>query len=70
MTSYLAGSFGAVPKVSEGQVGRRLLRADESARTEAGRRAAPAGSARSTYSPMKKGLAAEMLSGDLSHRTL
>ena len=35
MTSYLAGSFGAVPKVSEGQVGRRLLRADELARTEA-----------------------------------
>ncbi|WP_369036538.1 AAA family ATPase [Streptomyces adonidis] len=34
MTSYLAGSFGAVPKVSEGQIGRRLLRADESARTE------------------------------------
>ncbi|MGW7506780.1 AAA family ATPase [Streptomyces massasporeus] len=35
MTSYLAGSFGAVPRVSEGQVGRRLLRADELARTEA-----------------------------------
>jgi predicted ATPase len=35
MTSYLAGSFGAVPKVSEGQIGRRLLRADELARTEA-----------------------------------
>lgn len=29
MSSYLAGSFGAVPKVSEGQVGRRLLRAQE-----------------------------------------
>jgi hypothetical protein len=35
MTSYLAGSFGAVPKVSEGQIGRRLLRVDESAWTEA-----------------------------------
>ncbi|MFJ9715818.1 ATP/GTP-binding protein [Streptomyces sp. NPDC101213] len=29
MSSYLAGSFGAVPKVSEGQVGRRLLRTQE-----------------------------------------
>ncbi|WP_329166769.1 hypothetical protein OG709_16885 [Streptomyces sp. NBC_01267] len=35
MASYLAGSFGAVPKVSEGQIGRRLLRTDELARTEA-----------------------------------
>ncbi|GAA4908460.1 ATP/GTP-binding protein [Streptomyces coeruleoprunus] len=35
MASYLAGSFGAVPKVSEGQVGRRLLRTDETARMEA-----------------------------------
>ncbi|OON74887.1 AAA family ATPase [Streptomyces tsukubensis] len=34
MTSYLAGAFGAVPKVSEGQVGRRLLRVDEAARME------------------------------------
>jgi hypothetical protein len=35
MASYLAGSFGAVPKVSEGQVGRRLLRTDETVRMEA-----------------------------------
>ncbi|MEX3100543.1 MULTISPECIES: ATP/GTP-binding protein [unclassified Streptomyces] len=35
MTSYLAGSFGAVPKVSEGQIGRRLLRTDDIARMEA-----------------------------------
>ncbi|MFE9253421.1 ATP/GTP-binding protein [Streptomyces sp. NPDC007088] len=35
MISYLAGTFGGVPKVSEGQVGRRLLRADETARMEA-----------------------------------
>ncbi|MEU9388844.1 AAA family ATPase [Streptomyces sp. NPDC048324] len=35
MASYLAGSFGAVPKVSEGQIGRRLLRADDIARMEA-----------------------------------
>jgi predicted ATPase len=34
MTSYLAGSFGAVPKVSEGQIGRRLARTDEIARME------------------------------------
>jgi hypothetical protein len=34
MAAYLAGSFGAVPKVSEGQVGRRLLRTDERARVE------------------------------------
>ena len=35
MASYLAGSFGAVPKVSEGQIGRRLLRTDELVRMEA-----------------------------------
>ncbi|MFJ6568932.1 ATP/GTP-binding protein [Streptomyces sp. NPDC091292] len=35
MLSYLAGSYGAVPKVSEGQIGRRLLRTDEAARMEA-----------------------------------
>lgn len=35
MASYLAGSFGAVPKVSEGQIGRRLLRTDDTARMEA-----------------------------------
>jgi hypothetical protein len=35
MVSYLAGSFGAVPKVSEGQIGRRLLRTDDEARAEA-----------------------------------
>ncbi|MGW2518083.1 AAA family ATPase [Streptomyces sp. NPDC001617] len=35
MVSYLAGSFGAVPKVSEGQIGRRLLRTDDIARMEA-----------------------------------
>jgi hypothetical protein len=35
MASYLAGSFGAVPKVSEGQIGRRLLRTDDVARMEA-----------------------------------
>ncbi|MEN8649531.1 ATP-binding protein [Streptomyces sp. 21So2-11] len=35
MASYLAGSFGAVPKVSEGQIGRRLLRTDDLARMEA-----------------------------------
>ncbi|MFD0072960.1 ATP/GTP-binding protein [Streptomyces sp. NPDC127166] len=33
MASYLAGTFGAVPRVSEGQIGRRLLRTDELART-------------------------------------
>ncbi|MEV0274773.1 ATP-binding protein [Streptomyces sp. NPDC050610] len=31
MTSYLAGSFGGVPKVPEGQVGLHLLRTDETA---------------------------------------
>lgn len=35
MASYLAGSFGAVPKVSEGQIGRRLVRTDDLARMEA-----------------------------------
>ncbi len=35
MASYLAGSFGAVPKVSEGQIGRRLLRTDDTALMEA-----------------------------------
>jgi hypothetical protein len=35
MVSYLAGSFGAVPRVSEGQIGRRLLRTDDIARMEA-----------------------------------
>ncbi|WP_326694506.1 AAA family ATPase [Streptomyces sp. NBC_01766] len=35
MASYLAGSFGAVPKVSEGQIGRRLMRTDDLARMEA-----------------------------------
>lgn len=35
MSSYLAGSFGGVPKVSEGQVGRRLLRTDATVETEA-----------------------------------
>lgn len=35
MASYLAGSFGAVPKVSEGQIGRRLLRTDDIERMEA-----------------------------------
>ncbi|MEU8906402.1 AAA family ATPase [Streptomyces mirabilis] len=35
MASYLAGTFGAVPKVSEGQIGRRLLRTDDTARMEA-----------------------------------
>lgn len=36
MASYLAGSFGAVPRVSEGQIGRRLVRTDDLARMEAG----------------------------------
>lgn len=34
MTSYLAGSFGAVPRVSEGQIGRRLLRTDATTERE------------------------------------
>ncbi|MEI7034267.1 hypothetical protein [Streptomyces pratensis] len=34
--SYLAGSFGAVPNVSEGQIGRRLVRTDDMADMEAG----------------------------------
>ncbi|KNE82985.1 ATP-binding protein [Streptomyces xinghaiensis] len=34
MTSYLAGSFGGVPKISEGQIGRRLLQTDASAEME------------------------------------
>ncbi|TKA11283.1 AAA family ATPase [Actinacidiphila oryziradicis] len=34
MTSYLAGSFGGVPKISEGQIGRRLLQTDTSAEME------------------------------------
>ncbi|GAA0350406.1 AAA family ATPase [Streptomyces blastmyceticus] len=34
MSSYLAGSFGGVPRVSEGQVGRRLLETDTSAQME------------------------------------
>jgi AAA domain, putative AbiEii toxin, Type IV TA system len=35
MASYLAGSFGAVPKVSEGQVGRQLMQTDVTADMEA-----------------------------------
>ncbi|CAM5375970.1 ATP-binding protein OS=Streptomyces rimosus subsp. rimosus (strain ATCC / DSM 40260 / JCM 4667/ NRRL 2234) OX=1265868 GN=SRIM_019990 PE=4 SV=1 [Streptomyces rimosus subsp. rimosus] len=35
MASYLAGTFGAVPRVSEGQIGRRLLRTNDMARMEA-----------------------------------
>lgn len=35
MASYLAGAFGGVPKVSEGQVGRQLLQTDETAELEA-----------------------------------
>ncbi|MFD8112393.1 AAA family ATPase [Streptomyces microflavus] len=35
MASYLAGSFGAVPKVSEGQIGRRLVWTDDLAQIEA-----------------------------------
>lgn len=35
MTSHLAGSFGAVPKVSEGQIGRRRPRTDDISRMEA-----------------------------------
>ncbi|MFD4830290.1 ATP/GTP-binding protein [Streptomyces uncialis] len=35
MASYLAGAFGAVPKMSEGQIGRRLVRTDEITRMEA-----------------------------------
>ncbi|HCA87941.1 MAG TPA: hypothetical protein DEQ61_22240 [Streptomyces sp.] len=31
MTSYLAGSFGGVPRISEGQIGRRLMQTDTSA---------------------------------------
>ncbi|MEU9485454.1 ATP-binding protein [Streptomyces decoyicus] len=35
MASYLAGAFGGVPKVSEGQVGRQLLQTNETAELEA-----------------------------------
>ncbi|GCD44652.1 AAA family ATPase [Streptomyces paromomycinus] len=35
MASYLAGTFGAVPRVSEGQIGRRLLRTNDMVRMEA-----------------------------------